>query len=565
MSGGAAGRRRPLPDPLRAALEGPGDILVATDAAAFTTPPPVAAGGLVVDMTGADRDTLAERARALAARDATLVEAVFAAHFTDVPDCPPSLLIAGPEAACDRLGARVEAPDLSVFACGTVPGDAAAMHGLTETLALSTRIASLEVVAMGRRFGLDLHSMAEVISKGSGRNRISRIVLPRLAAGRGSSDLPLADALGTLDAAVAAGNRTGAPLMAARLAQGLARATLNRLGPAATVDDLAAQVAHMAGADFAPDAGSPPPDMADPAQAETLTVGYVGLGRMGGALARRLLLSRPVMVYDTDPAQVAALVAAGATAADTPAALARACDVVMTCVPTSEIVREVVFGPDGLATGLSPGKILLDQTTGDPSITQEIAAELATRGVTMLDAPVSGGTRGAVAGTIAIICGGDPAAFGRVRPMLAEISPNIVHCGAVGTGHAAKLVQNAVASCNRAITLECVAAACLSGLTLDRMIGPVNAGAGWNGGAERILPALRSDSPTTEFAMSLMVKDLRLACDIGSKVGAPMTIANVVRGLFQTSLHEHGPGANLDRIADTIGAMAGVTYSEHAG
>jgi 3-hydroxyisobutyrate dehydrogenase len=90
----------------------------------------------------------------------------------------------------------------------------------------------------------------------------------------------------------------------------------------------------------------------------------------------------------------------------------------------------------------------------------------------MIDAPVSGGSRGAVAGTIAIICGGPPDAFERIRPVLADISPNIVYCGGVGNGHAAKLVQNAVAACNRVITLECVAAACKNGLSTRGMSRP---------------------------------------------------------------------------------------------
>jgi len=152
----------------------------------------------------------------------------------------------------------------------------------------------------------------------------------------------------------------------------------------------------------------------------------------------------------------------------------------------------------------------------------------------------------------------------RIRPVLTDISPNIVYCGGVGNGHAAKLVQNAVAACNRAITLECVAAACKSGLTLDKMPEVVNRSAGWNGGAERIIPALRTSSPTTDFQMGLMVKDLRLAMDLGNQVRAPMMIANAVRGLFQICANEKGPAQNLDEIARLIEQQGGLTFADYA-
>ncbi len=295
-----------------------------------------------------------------------------------------------------------------------------------------------------------------------------------------------------------------------------------------------------------------------------MQVGYVGLGTMGGALARRLLLSRPLTVFDTNAETVRDFEPIGAAPAPDAASLARQCDVIMMCVPTSAVVREAIFGAHGLAEGLSPGTVIIDQTTGNPSETRAISRDLGELGVTMIDAPVSGGTRGAVAGTIAIICGGPADAFERIRPLLTDISPNIVYCGGVGNGHAAKLVQNAVAACNRAITLECVAAACKSGLTLDKMPEVVNRSAGWNGGAERIIPALRTSSPTTDFQMGLMVKDLRLAMDLGNEVGAPMMIANAVRGLFQICANERGTAQNLDEIAWLIEQQGGLTFTDYA-
>jgi 3-hydroxyisobutyrate dehydrogenase len=127
------------------------------------------------------------------------------------------------------------------------------------------------------------------------------------------------------------------------------------------------------------------------------------------------------------------------------------------------------------------------------------------------------------------------------------------------------LVQNAVAGCNRIITNECVAAACKNGVTLAELIDPIRQGAGWNGGAERIIPALRTDSATTDFQMSLAMKDLRLGAQIGMDVGAPMMMANVVRGVFEITANELGGGSNLDDSGKIIAHMSGITFSECAG
>jgi 3-hydroxyisobutyrate dehydrogenase len=270
------------------------------------------------------------------------------------------------------------------------------------------------------------------------------------------------------------------------------------------------------------------------------------------------------MVFDSRPEIVEQMVRDGATPAPDAATLARECDVIMVCVPTSAVVRRVIFGPGGLADTLSPGKIVIDQTTGSPSETRAIAAHLEKLGVTMIDAPVSGGTRGAVA-TIAIICGGPQEAFEKVRPILREISPNIVYCGGIGNGHAAKLVQNAVAGCNRVITYECAAVACRCGVTLAELAEPIRQSSGWNGGAERIIPALGTDRQTTDFRMFLAVKDLRLALEIGDEVGAPMMVANIVRSMFQICINQKGPTKNLDEVAYVIEEMSGLKFTEHGG
>jgi 3-hydroxyisobutyrate dehydrogenase len=290
-------------------------------------------------------------------------------------------------------------------------------------------------------------------------------------------------------------------------------------------------------------------------------VGYVGLGAMGGALVRRLMLSRKVHAFDIRSDVRSQYEASGAiTTTDLPS-LAHICDVIFICVPTSADVREVVFGDEGLAAGLTPGKIIVDQTTGDPMQTRGIADELEKLGVALVDAPVSGGPRGAEAGTIAIMCGGRTDAFERVRPILESVSPNVVYCGKTGNGHVAKLVNNAVAACNRLITYEAVAMGFKYGLSIQDMSKVINSSTGWNGASERVLPVLASGGQTANFQLKLMVKDLQLASSMGISCGAPMLIANMVRSLFETRANELGGAANLDQMKHLFEAMGDIKFA----
>ena len=301
--------------------------------------------------------------------------------------------------------------------------------------------------------------------------------------------------------------------------------------------------------------------MTNTGETSEMRVGYVGLGAMGGALVRRLMLSRRMRVFDIRSDAVRLFEAEGALAISDLPSLARTCDVIFVCVPTSDSVRDVLFGKEGLAGALSPGKIIIDQTTGDPVQTRSIADELQRLGVSLVDAPVSGGPRGAEAGTIAIMCGGRSEVFERVRPILESVSPNLVYCGETGNGHVAKLVNNAVAACNRLITYEAVAMGFKYGLSMHDMSKVINKSTGWNSASERILPALASGGQTANFQLKLMVKDLRLASQMGMSCGAPMLIANMVRSMFETGANELGGAANLDQMKHLFEAMADIKFA----
>ncbi len=293
-----------------------------------------------------------------------------------------------------------------------------------------------------------------------------------------------------------------------------------------------------------------------------MDVGYVGLGAMGGALARRLLKSRKLRVYDVRPEAARALAPDGGTPAQSPAALAEACGLVLTCLPTSSEVRDAIFGPGGLAEGMAAGGIIADMTTGDPLATRAMAEELKAKGITLIDAPVSGGPHGAEAGTIAIMVGAPDDAFEKVAPVLRQISPNVFHAGGVGNGQTMKLVNNVIAASIRQITFEAVAMGVKNGLSLETCIEVLNKGSGKSYTSEVMLPRMLDGLGKANFTLGLMLKDVRLATGLGQQSGAPMHLGGLVRENLLAALNEFGANADVNEIVRRYERAAGVKIAK---
>lgn len=288
-----------------------------------------------------------------------------------------------------------------------------------------------------------------------------------------------------------------------------------------------------------------------------MTIGYVGLGSMGGALARRLQLTHPLRVYDVNPAAVARMVEAGAIGCTSLPELAAACDVILLCLPKSDHVRTAIFGADGLAAALRPGTLLVDQTTGDPKATQQMAAELAKQGVALIDAPVSGGAAGAQAGTIAIMLGAGEEERARVAPILAAISPNVFHTGGVGTGQAMKLVNNLVSGAQRLLSLEGLALAAKNGIAPARAVEILAAGGARNAFCDKQALPILQGKLDVGFTLGLMAKDMRLACEFGSDSGVPLFFGNLARDVYQLCISQMGAEAQVPTAAIVVDRMAG--------
>jgi 3-hydroxyisobutyrate dehydrogenase len=283
-----------------------------------------------------------------------------------------------------------------------------------------------------------------------------------------------------------------------------------------------------------------------------MQIGYVGIGNMGGALAARLQLSHPLVVFDPSDSAMRSMAEKGARLAGSLREIATECDMIFLCLPTSRQVSEVIFSEDGLSQTLKPGTLIVDQTTGDPNETRAMATELAKLGVDLIDAPVSGGKMGAEAGSIAIMVGAEQGQYGRALPILKTISPNIFHAGGVGNGQVIKLVNNLMSTVQRVLSFEAVSLATKNGVDPGIATEILLAGGGRNAYLEKLMkPRVLAGKLNVGFTLGLAHKDIRLACQLGTDSGVPMFLGNVTREIYQTCISELG----RDNQVDTIGLM----------
>jgi 3-hydroxyisobutyrate dehydrogenase len=296
-------------------------------------------------------------------------------------------------------------------------------------------------------------------------------------------------------------------------------------------------------------------------------VGFIGLGNMGAPMAGRLLdAGYPLVVHDMRAAAAAPLLARGARAAASPAEVGAAAATVITILPTSREVRQVLLGPKGLLDALRPGSLVLEMTSADPSATRELAGEVAARGSALVDAPVSGGVRGATEGTLAIMVGGDPALLERARPLLASLGQNIFHAGPVGAGHAIKLVNNMCSGGILALTIEAVAVAARSGVDPARAVEIIQASSGRSNASDYKFPRfILSGGFDAGFAIRLMMKDLDGYGRLAQEAGVPSPVARAAAEIYRLAMARGMAEQDHTAIAKLVEEWAGVALRSQGG
>lgn len=286
-------------------------------------------------------------------------------------------------------------------------------------------------------------------------------------------------------------------------------------------------------------------------------VGFIGLGIMGAPMAANLLKAGfAVTVWNRSPSRTQPLLEAGASGADSPAGVAAASEVTLSCVTNSGDVEEVALGPNGVIEGAKHGSVYIDCSTIAPEMARKVSAALAKRGVAMLDAPVSGGDIGAQAGTLAIMVGGESKTFERCRPVLDAVGKTIVHVGPNGAGQVVKLCNQIAGGLNLLAAAEAIALARRAGVDPNRMLEVVSAGAAGSWMLSNLAPrAVRGDY-APGFMVDLMQKDLRLVLDAANDSHTPLPGTALVSQLFQ-SVQAEGRGTDgTQSLVDAIAKLA---------
>jgi len=269
---------------------------------------------------------------------------------------------------------------------------------------------------------------------------------------------------------------------------------------------------------------------------------FIGLGAMGEPMARNLAASEhALVVYNRSPNRAEGVVALGATLASTPAEAARDAEIVCTCVSTPEALQAVLLGEQGAISRAAPGTLFIDFSTVDPATVREIASAFAARDCQFLEAPVSGGVKGATNGTLTIMVGGDEADLARAEPVLRLLGQNVFRVGPVGSASAVKLINQMLVGVHLATALQAFVVGQRAGVDPRVLYDVVTTSTGDSAMLRRGARNLFESDFAPGFKVDLLLKDLRLATAMGAEVGAPLTLADAARQIYDAA-HEQGFG-----------------------
>jgi 3-hydroxyisobutyrate dehydrogenase len=262
----------------------------------------------------------------------------------------------------------------------------------------------------------------------------------------------------------------------------------------------------------------------------TQGISFIGVGRMGGRMTKRLLdAGYAVNVFDPSAEAVTPLVAGGARASSSAAEAAAEAAFVLCSLPNPAVLREAIAGRDGVLAGVRSGSVIIDFSTGDPGVARELAAAAAAQGVSFLDAPVSRGVVGAENGTLAVMVGGDQETLDTARPVLEHLASDIVHVGDVGAGQMTKLCNNMLTAIITTALGEVLVTGVKAGVELEPLTQALGAGSGGNYVLGGYLPnTLFTEERNAGFALSLMRKDLGLFLGAAAHAGIELPLSDLV-------------------------------------
>ena len=297
-----------------------------------------------------------------------------------------------------------------------------------------------------------------------------------------------------------------------------------------------------------------------------MSVGFIGLGIMGGGMASNLLVEgHDLVVWNRSAHRMTPLIEQGARAAASPAEVAEHCDIIMICVSDTPDVEQVVLGDHGVLEGIAAGSLIVDHSTISPSATLELAAAATAKGVHWLDAPISGGSEGAVEGTLSIMIGGDADQLERAMPYLEAVGSTITHVGGQGAGQLVKVVNQILVVGNQLAVSEALLVAQAGGLDLEKTLNAVKDGAAGSWMLANRGPQMMERDWRPGFTIDLQQKDLRLVLEAADNLGVPIPgtslIFQLYRALQNQGLGSEGNHALVKALEDMSGIRVGESRS----
>ncbi len=289
-------------------------------------------------------------------------------------------------------------------------------------------------------------------------------------------------------------------------------------------------------------------------------IGFIGIGTMGTFMSQNLIKAGyQVAVYDLNEPAMEYLVKAGAAKALHPRDVAERSSVVITMLPASPDVETVVLGPTGVIEGAKDGDILIDMGSSYPGSTRMIGERVSARGIRMLDAPVSGGAKGAQEATLSIMVGGSESDFEECHPIFEAMGKNIYHIGPASAGHTVKALNNLCSACSMIITSEAMAVATKMGLSPEKVLEVINSSTGRSWSSQFKFPTyVLNDSFNSGFSIGLMNKDVEIATRLGRELHVPMFVGAMVQQLYNLAVGQDTDGDCHTAIVKFIEDWSGV-------
>jgi 3-hydroxyisobutyrate dehydrogenase len=290
-----------------------------------------------------------------------------------------------------------------------------------------------------------------------------------------------------------------------------------------------------------------------------MKVAVLGLGTMGRSMAENILRrGHELTVYNRTPDKTEALAAQGARPAATPQEAAVRAEVIVTCVSDTDDVRQVLLGEAGVIHGAAPGSVVIDMSTISPAATRAMAAELAEKGIKMIDAPVSGGSEGAAKGTLSIMIGGEAEAVAKVRPVLEAMGKNITHVGSIGSGQLTKAINQIIIAGVYLSVAEGMVLGLKAGLDMDKVIGAISGGAADSWVLNYRAGFMVANDYPLGFRVRLHHKDLGIGLAAARDLGAALPVAGLVQQLENALIARGFGDEDVSALARSIRELAGI-------